>query len=82
MACPLQSTICYGVGQSCSYSRKVVVKGRRIDLHCCTDLHCCIDLTVLKVAVRRRWTTCAASDDRKGEMVEQATTRRSGWDGR
>ena len=44
----LQSPIYYGVDQPRSYRRKVVVKGRRTDLHYCTDL------TVLKVSVWRR----------------------------
>ncbi|KAA0045026.1 Transposon Ty3-G Gag-Pol polyprotein [Cucumis melo var. makuwa] len=82
MTRPLQSLICYGVGQPRSYRRKVAVKGRLTDLYCCTDLHCCTDLTILKVAVRRRWAARATANDWKGETVGQAMTCRSGWDGR
>ena len=59
----LQSPICYGVGQLRFHRRKVIVKGRW------TDLHCCIDLIVLHVAVRRRWAVRATTDDWKGRLV-------------
>ena len=71
----LQSSICYGVGQPRSYRRKVALKGQHTDLHCYTDV------TVLEVAVRRRWVARAAANDRKGETIGQAMTRKSGWNG-
>ena len=49
MTHPLQSLIYYGVSQPRSHRRKVAIKGRGTDLHCCTDL------TVLQVVVWQRW---------------------------